>query len=101
MYMPRVTLYVSDDLKALMDEVGEAENWSAVAQGAFREAVAVHAIKKEPDNMDHVIERLRASKERATQNSFNSGKVSGKNWAMERAEWEELKRVSECDEYTK
>jgi predicted transcriptional regulator len=39
MHMPRVTLYIPDDLKARMDEVSEAVNWSAIAQQAFRDVV--------------------------------------------------------------
>jgi hypothetical protein len=92
--MPRVTLYVTDELKARMDEVRETVNWSAVAQGAFREAVAIHAVKRNPTDMNEVIERLRASKARVEERSRESGKECGKTWAQQAAEYDELKRIA-------
>ena len=38
--MPKVTVYVPDDLKARMDAVGESVNWSGEAQKAFQCALA-------------------------------------------------------------
>src|SRR5258708_7816585 len=93
--MPRVTLYVPDDLKARMDEAGEAINWSAVAQRAFREAVALNSLRKEPTDMNEVVERLRASKERVQEADEETGKAAGAQWARETAEFDELKRVAE------
>jgi hypothetical protein len=93
--MPRVTLYVPDDLKARMDDVGEAENWSAIAQAAFRKAVATHFVRRNPTDMKEVIERLRASKERVEQRSRESGIECGKTWARQSAEYDELKRIAE------
>jgi hypothetical protein len=94
MHMPRVTLYVTDDLKARMDEVGEAVNWSALAQRAFREAVAIHTLKRNPTDMKQVIERLRASKARTEERSRESGKECGKTWAQQAAEYDELKQIA-------
>ena len=93
--MPRMTLYVPDNLKAQMDEIAEAINWSAVAQEAFKQAVAVSAIKREPANMEQVIERLRASKARVDRRSRESGRECGKRWAGQAAEYDELKRVAD------
>ena len=61
--MPRITVYVPDDLKAHMDDASDNLNWSAVAQLAFRGAIAIHKLKKDPTDMTNVIERLRASKQ--------------------------------------
>src|SRR4051812_9338803 len=97
-YMPRVTLYVPDDLKARMDEVGELVNWSAIAQRAFGEAVASHRLRKDPTDMKEVIERLRASKERIEAQAESYGKECGKKWAMQSAEYDELKRIAEFDD---
>ncbi|WP_439816553.1 hypothetical protein [Zavarzinia sp. CC-PAN008] len=72
-----------------MDDVGEAANWSAIAQRAFRETVLTLATRKDP-NMTNVIERLRASKARATTEAFEAGQACGRRWAETTAEFEEL-----------
>jgi hypothetical protein len=94
MHMPRVTVYVPDELKGRMDAAGEAVNWSAVAQTAFSEAVAVHNLRKDPANMDELVERLRASKERVTERDRATGEESGKAWATRTAEIDELERIN-------
>lgn len=96
--MPRVTLYVPDDLKTRMDDAGEAVNWSAVAQRAFREAVATHFIKKDASNMTDVVDRLRASKQRIEAAAYASGQDCGRTWAKESAEYDELHRVADFDQ---
>jgi hypothetical protein len=95
--MPRVTLYVPDDLKTRMDDAGEAINWSAVAQRAFREAVLTQAMRKEPHDMTNVVERLRASREKVEAKEFETGKDRGAMWAKHRAEYDQLLRVVEYD----
>jgi len=95
--MPRVTLYVSDDLKTRMDEAGEALNWSAVAQRAFRKAIFTHYAKKDHSNMENVIERLRASKERFEAQELEEGKKVGDHWAKTEAEYHELVAVAAFD----
>src|SRR5438046_2935773 len=95
MHMPRVTLYVPDDLKTRMDVAGEAVNWSAVAQRAFREAVATQFIRKDSTDMTSVVDRLRASKERIEVAAVASGRECGRTWAQETAEYDELNRIAE------
>lgn len=95
--MPRVTLYVPDDLKARMDETGEAVNWSAVAQRAFREAISTHHIRKDHSNMENVVERLRVSKERFEARQLEAGKEVGRKWAKTDAEYFELAAVARFD----
>jgi hypothetical protein len=95
--MPRVTLYVSDDLKARMDTAGEAVNWSAVAQRAFLEAVLARAVRKDASDMTNVVERLRVSKERVEARDHAAGKARGAMWAKQDAEYDELQRVAEYD----
>jgi len=92
--MPRVTLYVPDDLKARMDEAGADVNWSAVAQRAFMEAVLTHAVRKDDSDMTSVVERLRASKERVEAAELEFGQRCGKKWAKETAEYDELVRIA-------
>lgn len=94
MHMPRVTVYVSDDLKVRMDEAEETINWSTAAQAAFREAIAIHRLKKDNTDMDSVIERLRASKRRTDESSATAGRGCGAKWAKETAEYDELRRVT-------
>jgi hypothetical protein len=95
--MPKVNLYVPDDLKARMDDTGDAVNWSAVAQRAFREAISTHQIPKDRSGMEHVIERLRASKERYEDRQFAAGKEVGTKWAKSEAEFFELVAVASFD----
>jgi hypothetical protein len=99
MHMPRVTLYVPDELKGRMDAVGEAINWSAVAQAAFSEAVAVHNLRKDPTNMDELVARLRASKERIAERDLVTGREDGKEWATTSAELDELERINRYDDH--
>jgi hypothetical protein len=95
--MPRVTLYVPDELKARMDGAGEAMNWSAVAQRAFREAISTHHVRKDDSDMENVIERLRASKQRFEARQLESGKEIGRKWAKMEAEYHELAALAEFD----
>jgi hypothetical protein len=80
-----------------MDKVGEAINWSAVAQRAFLEAALAQAVKKEQPDMSSVVERLRASKERVEKRDRDYGHQQGRRWAEQEAEYDELKRVAEID----
>jgi hypothetical protein len=96
--MARVTVYVPDDVKARMDEAGEDLNWSALAQRAFVEAALSRAVRKDQSNMDKVIERLRASKERVQEADFEAGKTAGAQWAKQEAEYDELERLSKYAE---
>jgi hypothetical protein len=97
--MPRVTLYVSDDLKARMDAAGKAVNWSAVAQRAFLEAVLTRAVRKDASDMTSVVERLRASKERVEAAQLEFSKSCGNRWAKQSAEYDELERIARFDEH--
>lgn len=90
----RMTIYVPDDLKARMDEAGDAANWSAIAQRAFREAVAAENLRRNPTDMTALIERLRESKKRYEGRSYDHGKECGREWATLEAEYDELKRVA-------
>lgn len=95
--MPRITVYVPDDLKAQMDEVGDDLNWSAITQRAIRDEIVTHAIKRRPTDMTNVIERLRASKQRLAQNETASGKECGATWAKTTAEYDELSRIATAE----
>lgn len=93
--MARITIYVPDDLKSQMDAAGDDLNWSAITQRAFREAIATQNLKRNPTDMNNVIERLRASKQRVEEGSLASGRECGVTWAKTEAEYDELKRVAD------
>jgi hypothetical protein len=99
--VPKVNLYISDDLKARMDDTGEAVNWSGVAQRAFREAISTHQIRKDRADMEPVIERLRASKERYEERQLAAGKEVGTRWAKTDAEYYALVAVASFDPDTR
>jgi arginine/lysine/ornithine decarboxylase len=89
--MPKVSIYVPDDMKARMDAAGERANWSAIAQRAFDvELFHIDAIK-EIKTMTDVIDRLRASKEKFIQGELADGKKCGIDWAKKHAEYDELR----------
>ena len=98
--MPKVTIYVPDDLKAEMDAVEDQEpNWSALAQAAFRAEVSrLSNRKRSAGKMNAVIERLRASKHASEDADLVAGHAAGREWAMNRAEYDELRRVAAVEE---
>ena len=93
MHMPRITVYVPDDLKARMDGAGDNLNWSAITQHAIRKAIATQTLSRNPTDMTNVLERLRASKQRGEEGSAASGRRCGAEWARRFAEYKELRRV--------
>jgi hypothetical protein len=94
--VPKITIYVPDDLKAAMDRVEALEpNWSGLAQSAFRiEIERLQHQKRSKGKMDAVIERLRASKQKRESKDRVDGYKAGQKWAMEAAEADFLERVS-------
>ena len=78
---------VPDDLKALMDEAGQAVNWSVIAQQAFREVILNLAVIRETTAMDDAVERLRASKQSYVETERESGLEVGEEWVKEDAEY--------------
>ena len=91
--MARVTIYVQDELKARMDRVGEAANWSEIVRPAILSEVASLEHRKER-NMTSVVQRLRASKENYLQQAEKDGEKAGRAWASDTAEYAELLGVA-------
>ena len=85
---------ILDGQKTRMDEAGEAVNWSAIAQQAFREVVINLALRKEIATMDDVVEPLRASKQSDVETARQSGLEVRKEWAKEDGEYGELLRIA-------
>jgi len=89
-------LYVPDDLKARLDETGQAVNWSAIAQHALREVVLNLAVRKETATMDDAVERLRVSKRSYVEAEREAGLEVGEVWATEDPEYGELLRIAKA-----
>jgi hypothetical protein len=89
---------VPDDLKARMDEAGQAVNWSVIAQQAFREVILNLALRRETATMDDAVERLRASKQSYVETERESGLEVGEEWATEDATYSELLRIAKAVE---
>jgi hypothetical protein len=87
--MARVSIYVPVDLKARMDRVRDATNWSEVVRPAILSAVTSYEHRKGA-KMNAVIERLKASKEKYL---LKTAKERGRLWASDKAEWDELRMV--------
>jgi hypothetical protein len=94
--MARVSIYVPDDLKTRMDEVGDAVNWSEIARPAFQAVVANHEHRK-GQNMITAIERLRASKQETVQSDRLAGHQDGRAWAEGTATYGDLRRLSRIE----
>ena len=89
---------VPDDLKARMDEAGQAVNWSVIAQQAFREVILNLAVRRETATMGDAVERLRASKQSYVESERESGLEVGEEWATEDATYSELLRIAKAVE---
>lgn len=94
MQMARISIYVRDELKARMDSVGEAANWSEVVRPAILLELAYRDHRTEM-NMTTGIDRLRASKEEEAQKTAIHGHTAGERWALNKASHSELRRVAQ------
>ena len=95
--MPKISIYVPDDIKARMDRVGKQANWSAIAQTAFHVELEQIEATKEISTMEDVIERLRASKSRFRLEEISDARKCGADWAKNHAEFSELRRLTTVD----
>ena len=96
--MPRIQLYIPDDLKARMDTVSEQVNWSPIARKAFEDELARIARRNEMStDLAGVVERLRASKLAAAKDATEEGFAAGQTWAKGVAQYGELRRLVEFD----
>jgi len=97
--LARIEIYVADELKADMDALkaemtnGNEISWSQIASKAFQAAIELERMKK-MDLTEASKTRLRQSRESATDKRHAEGVRKGKVWATERAEYDELDRVS-------
>ena len=99
--MARMSIYISDDLKERMDksadEAEEKANWSQVASRAFEIELGEIVKRKKVKDMNSVVQRLKASKLEFETASYKEGRECGTKWAVESAEYAELKRAYEIN----
>ncbi len=94
--MPRMNISISDALRERMDEL-ENVNWSAVAQAAFE--LEIKSKIKGHGDMEKVIERLKASKQRIETEVKPLWIGYGAEFAANTAEFDELERISSISVY--
>ena len=95
--MPKINIYVPDEMKARMDGAETTANWSAIAQRAFESELNHLERIKEVKSMSDVIERLRGSKQNKAEELQKQGRERGVDWAKHSAEYDELRRASQTD----
>ena len=92
--MARIQIYLTDELKERMD-AQEGVNWSETASKAFVAKLGELAREREEKDMQDVIDRLRASKQESEAEEHRQGRLLGKRWAKEDADYRELERLGE------
>jgi hypothetical protein len=88
--MARISVYVTDELKARMDGLGDRVNWSEAAQAAFEREIASASMPDDP-GLDQVIERLRKSKANSSQANLAQARERGRDWAKKHASYNQLR----------
>jgi hypothetical protein len=89
---------ISPDLNASMSMHTE-ENWSAIACRAFEQRLGELADQKKEKNMEDVIARLKASKQKSGGKLFAAGQKLGYAWARDVASARQLARLgSFCEQ---
>jgi hypothetical protein len=95
--MPRMSIYVPDEMKAAMDLIGEGRvNWSNAAQVAFAREIDRIKWPQEP-TMEDVINRLRASKATFEEKQTAEGQKAGRDWAMKNADYGALRTIASLE----
>jgi hypothetical protein len=93
----RTTITLPPGLKTRMDAVADQVNWSAVAAAAFERKLVEIAARREPQNMNDIINRLRESNKECEKEVFEEGRRAGKEWASKYASAKELRRLAKWD----
>lgn len=93
----RMNVSVPRELKARMDVVGRAVNWSAVAQAAFEVKLQELESTKGVRSMNEVIQRLKAAADLEANEEHQEGRKAGERWARQRATPKQLARLWEAE----
>jgi hypothetical protein len=89
-----MNISIPDDLRSRMDAVDQPVNWSAVAADAFERKLAEIISRRGAQDMQDVVNRLRASLKDHEGKEYTAGHEAGEQWANSTAEASELKRLS-------
>jgi len=93
----RINLSIPGELKERMDKLADV-NWSRVAQETFETHLTIYELKEKNMTTEAGLERLRASKKSNAEREEAEGIAAGKKWAIEDAEYDQLKRVADLSE---
>ena len=93
--MARMNISIPDALHEQMQAFKD-QNWSQIAARAFETVIELERVKN-VDTDEASIARLRASREKAEDHREADGVAAGKQWALHRAEYDQLERVARVD----
>lgn len=93
--MARMNISIPDELKTEMDVKGESVNWSRIAQNAFEKEIRTMEARQRVENIEGAVTRLQASKVVAGLDAAEKGKAIGREWAMQDADYVQLKYIGE------
>jgi len=90
----RTSVSVTPDLRRRMTEAAESGvNWSQIACAAFELRLAELDSARRNLDFEGIVQRLRASKLRASSERYSAGAEAGRTWLHESAEWPVLERL--------
>jgi hypothetical protein len=89
----RFNITIPADLKARMEDVSTAENWSALAARAFEQRLLELDSQKEAKTMNEVIARLRVADKLDSNEDYRAGYAAGERWAKEDARPRQLRNL--------
>lgn len=99
--MATKTVYIPDDLFKQVEKHKDRINLSAIFQEALKrnlEKVSISSTEQFPrEELESAIERLRREKDELKQQDYEEGVKEGREWALQRATYEELSTYEEND----
>jgi len=90
----RIDIQISEDLKGRMDAVGDAVDWSSVAQSAFEDQLDRLLSDAVPADIRQKIAGLLEPDDRSAGSGGEAGYRAGRDWALGIADDHELERLS-------
>jgi hypothetical protein len=94
--LAKVSVYVSDEVKARMDAAGERTNWSEVLRPALLARLALNERRKD-QSLVTTTERLRASRAEYLSKIEAEAVEAGRRWAGDEADYQDLIRLAAFD----
>jgi hypothetical protein len=90
----RTNVSLLRELKVRMDAITVPVNWSAVAAQAFEAKLLELESRREVEDLDDVIARLKAAAMLEVNKEYQAGLKAGRKWAKQTATPKELRRLS-------